>query len=171
MTVDLGLLILRVIVGLLFVGHGAQKLFGWFGGHGIKGTGAWFESIGIRPGTFWATVAGLVEFFGGLLFALGLLGPVGSLAILASMLTAIVKVHWPKVWVAEGGLEYPLVNGAVAFVVGLLGPGAYSLDAYLGIRLPMPETFWVGLVVVLLGVIVASVSGALFAPTATRRTA
>ncbi len=171
MTFDLGLLILRVVVGLLFVGHGAQKLFGWFGGHGIKGTGAWFESIGIRPGTFWAVVAGLVEFFGGLLFGLGLLAPVGALAILASMLTAIVKVHWPKVWVTEGGFEYPLVNGTIAFVVGLLGPGAYALDAYLGIGLPMPETFWAGLVVVLLGVVVAAVSGTLFAPAATRRPA
>ncbi|MDQ0928845.1 putative membrane protein YphA (DoxX/SURF4 family) [Bacillus atrophaeus] len=72
---SVGLLIIRLIIGLLFVGHGAQKLFGWFGGHGLKGTGGWFESIGMKPGVTVALLAGLSELFGGIMFALGLLTP------------------------------------------------------------------------------------------------
>lgn len=75
MMMSIGLLIIRLVIGLSFVGHGAQKLFGWFGGYGIKGTGQWMESIGIKPGATMAFLAGLAEFAGGLLFALGLLTP------------------------------------------------------------------------------------------------
>ena len=62
---DFGLLIVRLVVGLVFAAHGAQKLFGWFGGYGPKGTGGWFESIGIKPGVAAAIAIGIIEFFGG----------------------------------------------------------------------------------------------------------
>ncbi len=94
--IDIGLLIIRLVVGLLFVGHGAQKLFGWFGGYGIKGTGGWFESIGIKPGVTMALLAGLTELIGGLLFALGLLTPLAGIMIAGTMVMAIVKVHAPN---------------------------------------------------------------------------
>ena len=69
--INIGLLIIRVVIGVIFMGHGAQKLFGWFGGYGIKGTGGWFESIGIKPGTTMALLAGLTELIGGILFTIG----------------------------------------------------------------------------------------------------
>lgn len=94
-----GLLLIRLVVGLLLVGHGAQKLFGWFGGYGPKGTGGWMESIGIKPGVFMAVSAGLMELLGGALFAVGLLTPLAALLITATMLGAIFKVHGPNgIW-------------------------------------------------------------------------
>ena len=133
---DLSLVILRLTVGLLLAGHGAQKLFGWFAGHGLNRTAQWLASMGFRPARAWALVAGILEFGGGLLFASGLFSPLGSLGIGASMLTAIAKVHWPKLWVTEGGLELPLVNLAVVVAVGLAGPGSVSLDSAFGTALP-----------------------------------
>lgn len=129
---DLGLLLIRLVVGLLFVGHGAQKLFGWFGGYGPKGTGGWMESIGIKPGVLMAVAAGLMEFAGGALFAAGLLTPVAAILIVLTMLGAIVKVHAQNgLWVTANGMEYPLVLIVVAIGVALIGAGAYSLDAIL----------------------------------------
>src|SRR5438105_13820466 len=92
----IGLLLLRVVLGLILIGHGAQKLFGWFGGHGLAATTQWIESMGMQPAGFWAFMAGLGEFGGGLLLALGLLNPLGPLGLIATMLMAIVAVHWPK---------------------------------------------------------------------------
>jgi putative oxidoreductase len=134
---ELGLLVLRVVVGLLFMGHGAQKLFGWFGGHGIEGTAGFFEqAIGLRPGRVHATGAGLAEFGGGLLLALGLLTPVAAAALIAVMIVAVITVHWSKgIWSTEGGYEYNAVLMAVAFAVTAVGPGEWSLDNALGIDL------------------------------------
>ncbi|GIV87394.1 MAG: hypothetical protein KatS3mg054_1423 [Chloroflexus sp.] len=152
MTMDLGLLILQVVIGLLMMGHGAQKLFGWFGGQGLRATADWLASMGLRAPRFWALMAGLAEFGGGLLFALGLFHPIGPLAIIAVMIAAIALVHWSHgLWISNGGSEYSLVLTVLALVMGLWQPGAYTLDRVLGIALPQPQTFWVGLIIVLLG--------------------
>src|SRR3954447_25944035 len=91
--ISIGLLIIRLVIGLSFMAHGAQKLFGWFGGYGLKGTGGWMESIGIKPGVTMALLAGLTELIGGALFVLGLLTPLASVMIAGTMVMAIVKVH------------------------------------------------------------------------------
>src|SRR5438067_12051462 len=101
---NLGLLILRVVVGGLIVGHGTQKLFGWFGGHGLDGTGGFFESLGLRPGKHNAIAAGAAEAGGGALLAAGLATPVAGAAITGTMITAIRHVHWAKgPWMGDGG--------------------------------------------------------------------
>lgn len=126
---SVGLLIVRVVIGLIFVGHGTQKLFGWFGGYGPKGTGGWMESIGIRPGILMAVIAGLMEAVGGLLFAAGLLTPLAAVMIIATMLVSIVKVHGKNgFWVTAGGIEYNVVLIAISLGIALSGAGAYSLD-------------------------------------------
>lgn len=129
---DIGLLIIRVVIGVLFVGHGAQKLFGWFGGYGLNGTGGWFDSIGMKPGVTMALIAGLAELTGGILFALGLLTPVAGLLIAGTMAMAILKVHGQNgLWSTSNGYEYNLTLLAVAIGIALIGPGHYSLDALL----------------------------------------
>ncbi|ALC82665.1 MULTISPECIES: DoxX family protein [Bacillus] len=127
---DTGLLLIRLVIGLLFVGHGAQKLFGWFGGHGLKGTGGWFESMGMKPGVTMALAAGLAELIGGVLFALGLFTPLAGVTIAGTMVMAIVKVHGPNgLWATENGYEYNLVLLAAAIGITLTGPGQYAIDA------------------------------------------
>jgi len=129
---SLGLLIIRLAVGLTFVGHGAQKLFGMFGGHGLKGTGGFFDSIGIKPGYTMALLAGLFELVGGGLFVLGLLTPLGAILIVITMLGAIVKVHGPNgFWNTAQGYEYNFILIVIAVGVALIGAGSYSLDAIL----------------------------------------
>lgn len=155
MNADWVLLMLRVVVGLLLAGHGAQKLFGWFGGHGLAGTTGWLASTGMRPASFWAFMAGLSEFGGGVLLALGLLSPLGSLGIVAAMIMAVIKGHWGKgLWAMNGGSELPLTYLVVALALAFTGPGSYSLDAALGLALP-PITLWAGLAAVILGVAAA----------------
>jgi len=131
---ELGLLILRVVVGGLFAGHGAQKLFGWFGGDGPDGTGTFFESVGLHPGRRMALGAGAAELIGGVLLALGLLTPLAAALLTAVMLAAIWTVHRANgVWNANGGWEYNAVLIAVAFAVTAIGAGDWSLDAVLDI--------------------------------------
>ena len=130
---DFGLLVARLVFGALIAAHGAQKLFGWFGGYGIAGTGGFFEQLGFRPGRVFATLAGLAEWGGGLLLAFGFFGPVGAALVVSVMIVAIVAVHWPNGVLAQGGLELPLLYAAAAAALALTGPGAYSLDAALGL--------------------------------------
>ncbi|MDN9009720.1 DoxX family protein [Brevibacillus laterosporus] len=125
-----GLLLIRLVVGLLFIGHGTQKLFGWFGGHGLKGTAGWLESIGVKPGLLMAFMAGASEIVGGLLFASGVFTWVGGALIAFTMLIAIFTVHGKNgLWITQNGMEYNLVLLAVAIGVALIGPGAYVLFA------------------------------------------
>jgi len=126
---DLGRTALRSIVGPLFVGHGAQKLFGWFGGHGLEGTGAFFEQLGLKPGRRQATSAGAAEAVGGALLTLGALTPVAAGLITGTMITAIRKVHFEKgPWVSNGGYEYNLTLIAVMATLAEVGPGRPSVD-------------------------------------------
>lgn len=130
MAIDIGLLILRLVVGLSFMAHGAQKLFGWFGGYGPKGTGGWMESVGIKPGVAIAVLSGLMELVGGLLLAAGFLTVLGAALITLTMLGAIVKVHGRNgYWSTANGYEYNLLLIAVAVALALTGAGEYSLDA------------------------------------------
>jgi putative oxidoreductase len=127
----LGTLALRGVIGPLFVGHGTQKLFGWFGGHGLEGTAGFFEqAIGLRPGKRHATAAGAAETAGGILLTLGALTPAAAALITGVMTTAIRKVHAPKgPWVTEGGYEYNAVLVAAMFALVEHGPGTPSVDA------------------------------------------
>ncbi|MEH7505715.1 DoxX family protein [Neobacillus drentensis] len=130
--INLGLLIIRLVIGLSFMGHGAQKLFGWFGGYGLKGTGGWMESLGLKPGVTMALLAGLSELIGGTLFALGLLTPLAGIMIAATMVMAIAKVHGTNgYWSTQNGYEYSLTLIVVAIGIALIGPGQYAIDAFL----------------------------------------
>jgi putative oxidoreductase len=129
---DLGRLLLRGVVGALFVGHGTQKLFGWFGGHGADGTAGFFEQLGLRPGKRHATAAGVAEAGGGALLALGAATPVAATMISATMFTAIRKVHFEKgPWVTQGGFEYNAALIALSIALVETGPGRVSVDAAL----------------------------------------
>jgi putative oxidoreductase len=132
---NVGLLVLRVVVGALLAGHGVQKLFGRLGGHGLEGTAGFFESLGLRPGKAHALLAGLAELAGGVLLALGLITPGAALLITAVMTTAILTVHLSRgVWAVDGGYEYNLVLIAAAFALAGAGAGRYSLDHVLSLH-------------------------------------
>lgn len=134
---NLGLLIMRLVLGTLMAAHGAQKLFGWWSGPGLKGTHGFMEMLGMRPGKVWGTMAAVGETSGGALTVLGLLNPIGPLNIMSAMAVAIRRVHWKTpVWASEGGAELPLVNMASAMTIALVGPGKYSLDRAFGLRMP-----------------------------------
>lgn len=154
-TLSIGLLVLRLVVGLAMAAHGAQKLFGWFGGYGIAGTGGFFEGLGFRPGNLFALAAGLAEFGGGMLLALGLLGPIGSALVLSVMIVAAVTVHWKNpFFAATNGVEVPLLYAAAAVGLAFTGPGIYSLDHALRL-----ESLWSPALTVL--VLLGGVVGAL----------
>lgn len=126
----LGSLLIRGLVGPLFIGHGTQKLFGWFGGHGLEGTSGFFESIGLRPGRRHATAAGVTETAGGALLTLGLATPVAATLISGTMVTAIRKVHGKAgPWVTNGGWEYNALILAAMAAITDAGPGPLSIDA------------------------------------------
>jgi len=132
--VNSGLLLARLVFGLVMAAHGAQKLFGWFGGHGLAAVANMFGSLGFRPGRFFAATAALAEFAGGLLMALGLLGPVGPAVVLSVMTVAAVAVHLKNgLFAMANGIEVPLLYGAAAAALALTGPGSYSLDTLLGL--------------------------------------
>ncbi len=127
-----GLLLLRVVVGAALFGHGAQKLFGWFGGHGPRGTGGFFGQLGYRAPLLMALLAGLSE-ASGVLLALGLVTPLACVAIAVVMINAIGVVHWKNgFWNTNGGLEFPLVLLTVVTAVAATGPGRFSIDRAIG---------------------------------------
>jgi putative oxidoreductase len=150
---DAGLFLARVTLGLLMAAHGSQKLFGWFGGYGINGTGGYFEALGFRPGRLFAATAGLAEVGGGLLVAVGLFEPIGAALILSVMIVAAVSVHWQHgIFAMTNGIEVPLLYGAGAVALAMTGPGAYSLDAVLGLTtLWTPELTWGSLAIAAVG--------------------
>jgi len=151
MDIALALLIVRLVVGLGFAAHGAQKLFGWFGGYGLAGTGGFFESAGFKPGKLFAGAAGVTELLGGLLLALGLGGPIGSMLIISVMLVAILAVHLSGGFFSPNGIELPLLYAAVGFTFAFVGFGAYSLDAAFGwntVWTPALDWVFVGLGIV-----------------------
>ena len=138
---DLAPMIVRLAQGSLMAGHGAQKLFGSFGGPGLEGASGFMEMLGMRPGRPWAYLAGLSEFGGGVLTALGLFNPLGPLGVIGSMAMATRKAHWGKpIWVTEGGAELPVLNIAVSTALMIREPDGFSLDRLLGIGLPR----WMG---------------------------
>ena len=160
---DAGLLFARLIFGGLMAAHGSQKLFGWFGGYGLAGTGGFFESLGFRPGRLFAAAAGATETTAGLLLALGLFGPIGGALMLSVMVVAMVTVHWHNgVFATNNGVEMPLLYAAAAVALALAGPGAYSIDAAVGLG-----AFWTpGLtwIVLALGIVGAFANLALRRP-------
>jgi putative oxidoreductase len=136
------------------MGHGAQKLFGLFGGHGIEGTGGMMESLGIRPARAAGVAAGIGEFGGGLLLALGFLTPLAAVLIVATMLTAILTAHRGKgIWNTNGGAELPLTFATVALGLAFNGAGTWSLDHAVGLH---DAGFWWGI-----GAFVLAVAGSL----------
>jgi putative oxidoreductase len=134
---DLAQLILRLALGGLMAGHGAQKLFGAFGGGGLPGTEKMMDKMGFQPADRWALAAAGTEFAGGSLTALGLLSPLGPLAVVAPMVVATGTAHAGKpIWSSQGGAELPVTNLAIAGALFLAGPGAISLDRVFGIKVP-----------------------------------
>ena len=143
----IGLLIARLVVGVAMAAHGTQKLFGWFGGYGPKGTGGWLESQGYRPGVLFAYALGLSELGGGLLTALGLLGPIGPAWIISIMIVAAIVGHAGKGFFATGGgNEVTVIYSAAALALAFASPGPLSLDALLGLeRLWSPAVAWLAI--------------------------
>jgi putative oxidoreductase len=126
-------LLLRLIVGGFFVGHGTQKLFGWFGGGGLEATAQGFEHLGMRPGRRNAIAAGVAEAGGGAALVLGLETPLAASALTATMLTAINRVHLKNgPWAANGGYEYNVVLIGAVIALTDIGPGKLSIDGALG---------------------------------------
>lgn len=125
-----GLLLLRVVVGLAFVGHGTQKLFGWFGGYGPQGTGGFMASQGYRAAVFMAIAAGLCETVGGTLLALGLATPLAGALLAIVMINAIASVTLKRAFML--GSELELVYLTVAISLAATGPGRFSLDRAIG---------------------------------------
>lgn len=150
----MGLLLLRVVVGLLFVGHGTQKLFGWFGGNGIDGTAGFYDQLGYPRPRKMAVLAGATEAGAGLLLTLGLLTPLAAAAVIGLMINAIYTVHADNgLWNTQRGYEYNLVLIAAAAALAFAGPGALALDGALGLDL---SGRIMGTVAIALGVVAAA---------------
>ena len=133
MDLSLSVLLIRFTVGMLLMGHGAQKLLGVAGGPGFAGWSQSVERMCFRPAALWATLSVAAEFLGGIALAVGWFTPLAAALLVGHLFVAIVKAHWPKgLWVQGGGYEYPFTLLVVCVAVGLGGPGAYSVDAALG---------------------------------------
>lgn len=169
MLIGIGLLLARLFLGLGLAAHGAQKLFGWFGGYGIKGTGGFFEgTLGLKPGPLFAVMSGLGEFVGGLLVAIGWLGPIGPALVISVMLIAIVTVHMKNgFFMSSNGIELPLMNIAGALALAFGGFGAFSIDANAPIEaLASPSAEWLVIIVAMIGALLSIVGRKAPAPAA-----
>jgi putative oxidoreductase len=128
-----GILALRVVLGLTMAGHGAQKVFGWFGGGGPRATASGFAQLRFRAPLFMALAAGLAELGGGLLLGAGLVTPLAAFAVAVVMVNAIATVHWRNgFWSTKGGYEFNLLIFTAAVAIAATGPGRFSLDALIG---------------------------------------
>jgi putative oxidoreductase len=148
---DIGLLLLRLTVGLTLAAHGTQKLFGWFGGPGLSTTGQFFTVLGFPPGRRHALMAALGETLSGLLLAVGFATPAAVALVVSVMLVAAVTVHLGKGFFAQnGGYEYGFVLAMAALTVAFTGPGSLSIDTTVG--LARSGAFW-GIAALLAGLI------------------
>ena len=134
---DLGLFLLRVVVGLVFAAHGAQKAFGWWSGPGFGGWRGAMEKMGFWPNGFWAVVSVAAELGAGVLLVLGFLTPLAVAALVAQSVVIILHAHLPKgFWNRVGGIEFPLTLAAGVVAIAGTGPGKLSLDAALSLTYP-----------------------------------
>ena len=162
-TMNIALLLFRVVIGVTLAGHGAQKLFGWFGGPGPVQLRQIFEKQGYKPAWFWVGLAIVGELGGGLSFALGFLTPLGAAGIFGAMVMA-ARTHWKNgFFLQKGGYEYALTLAIASLAIGLIGPGSYALDALFGSVLPEVPVFGVlalvALLVDIVGMIITSRNG------------
>jgi putative oxidoreductase len=138
-----GILFLRVVLGLIMAGHGAQKLFGWWGGPGPQGVHGWLTSMRFRGGWLPALALMTAEFGGGLLLALGLATPFSAFAIVSVMFVAIATTHWRNgFWNGAGGYEFNLLILAGAAALAATGPGRFSLDRAFGWADNLSGVWW-----------------------------
>jgi putative oxidoreductase len=148
---DLSKFIARGVVGSFMTAHGLQKLFGLFGGPGFKGTTGYMSMLGLKPEKLWAMLAGASEFGGGALSTLGLLHPLGPIAVAGTMGTAAGTYHelfgGKPIWITEGGAETPLTLFIIAAGLAMAKPGRFSLDHLLGNRVPKTVSVLVATVV------------------------
>ncbi|WP_202872840.1 DoxX family protein [Kribbella capetownensis] len=140
MSIDIGLLVLRVLIGFVLFVHGTQKLAGWFGGPGLDKAAEGLEALGQIPGKPMAVLASLCELSAAALLVLGLATPLGAAAGMGTMLVAGVSLtaKGGSVWIISGGGEYPLVLAALAGGLAFTGAGSWSADELL-------ELPWVGM--------------------------
>lgn len=153
----IGLLLLRLAVGLTLAAHGSQKLFGWFGGSGLDASAEGFTALGYPAGTLMAWVAGLTEFCGGLGLAAGLLTPLAAAACTGTMINAVGALWDYGFFNSNGGYEYPFIMGVAVAAIALTGPGRYAADRLLPVPALNPHRFSIGVAAVALGVVTAVV--------------
>ena len=158
MEFNIAMLVLRVGIGTIFVAHGLQKAFGWWGGPGWQGWKGFIAYLGPKPTVFWASISLIAELGGGIALILGLLVPVAAAGLVAQTIVLSVKVHWPNgFWTSSGGIEFPLAFGVGAFAVQVLGPGTWALDSVLPVdALYEPTVRWVILGMAVAGALVAA---------------
>jgi len=131
-TLSIGLLLVRIVIGVIMAAHGTAKSLGWFGGHRLRESGQFFEQMGFQPGAAFAAAAALTEIVSGLLVTVGFLGPIGPALMVSVMIVATLTVHLGNGLFAPKGIELPLLYGVGAFGLALTGFGQYSLDALFG---------------------------------------
>ncbi len=149
-NVNKSLVLIRVVIGLLFIGHATQKLFGWFGGDGLAKFTESLAKLGIQPAPLWALLEAASELAGGTLLVLGLFTPIAAALIIGGHARGDRRVHAPnELWSQQGGFEYNLVLIRILLVIGFVGLGLYSLDRRLPFALPRPWTLAFALLITL----------------------